>query len=218
MGTVDRAGLIDLWEDIQQDESFDHLRLPGINLVPGVGPDHPKAMLVGEAPGAQENNKKRPFEGAAGAVLAQLMSVSRLSTDTNSWLTNVIKYRPPLNRTPTPDEIADAQPYLRREWSLVGRPPILVAVGATGWRAMGLGMADRTPLSKVVGEPIDIAGGIVLWPMFHPAFGMRNKSMRPKMQEHWESLGQWLRERYSNEFSPQRGRRLPAGKVRTRKQ
>lgn len=216
MGTVDRAGLVDLWEEIQQAEEFEHLRTDGISFVPGIGPDRPKAFLVGEAPGAQENFKKRPFVGAAGRVLAQLMSLGRLSTDTNAWLTNTIKFRPPLNRTPTPDEITDAQPYLRREWTLVGKPRVLVAVGAVGWRAMSPAGWENVPVSKVVGQPIQI-GGVALWPMFHPAFAMRNKSMRPSVEEHWARLGKWMREEFGDESSTTPGRQIAAKRTRSRK-
>jgi len=199
MGTVDWPGLDELWDEIRECEEFEHLRLPGISLVPGIGPDRPKAMLVGEAPGAQENFKKLPFVGAAGSVLSQLMSLARLSTSSNAWLTNTIKFRPPLNRTPTPEEIRDAQPFLRREWYLVGRPRVLVAVGAVAWRAMAPAEYENTPVSKVVGEPLQ-SGAHFLWPMFHPAFAMRNKSIRPRVEEHWVALGQWLTERQTREI------------------
>jgi len=102
----------DIYEDIREDPLFEHLRTAHIRLVPGIGSQSATYLLVGEAPGATENTKGRPFCGASGRVLDQLMGVAGISVtetigqdgirrDANAWLTNVVKYRPPGNRTPT---------------------------------------------------------------------------------------------------------------------
>lgn len=207
---INQLGLAKLYEDIRDDPSFEVLRQPGIVLVPGIGPDVPKVMAVGEAPGATENAVGRPFCGASGRVLQQLMNLAGLAEQTghlrwrsdrdvdgvsispNTWITNVIKYRPPGNRTPTPYEIEKAKPYLRREWQLIGRPEVLVAVGAVAWLAIG--RPELGGITRVAGNPVDVGRTRTVWPMLHPAFGMRNERARPTMEEHWVRFGQWLRE------------------------
>lgn len=209
MGKVDGAGLLDLWDDIREDEAFKHLRTPGVRLVPGIGSSRPLAMVVGEAPGATENERGEPFCGASGRVLHQLMALAGLrahwvgkqtglrvpprcaeGVPPNVWLTNAIKFRPLGNRTPNVREQWDARPYLLREWRLIGQPRLIVAVGSVA--------ADT-----INAHPIRMQRG-VLHPMrdgktwicyqFHPAYGLRNAKAQPMMERHWEQLGQEIGE------------------------
>lgn len=181
-----------------------HFRGPGINYVPGRGNEHsPTFFVVGEAPGATENLKRKPFVGQSGYLLTQLMGIAGLSADPieygggdfsdtdpgNVWLTNVVKFRPPGNRTPTDAEVAASLPYLRMEWAAVGRPRVLVAVGATAWRALSGGRLGN--LTKVAGQGFLLNDGKWLWAMVHPAYALRNFSYRPTMEKHWEIFAAW---------------------------
>jgi len=208
MGEVDEAGLIDLWEEIEQDPAFAHLRTPGISLVPGIGSYRPLAMVVGEAPGATENSRREPFCGASGLVLHQLMALAglyarRVSSlhkgdepapyyDPNVWLTNAIKYRPAGNRTPNVRETLTAQPYLRREWYLVGRPRLIVCVGSTAANTLNV----HTPSAMVKGELYRLRDNRT-WVsyQYHPAFGLRGGENRQEVLERqWEHMGAMIRE------------------------
>lgn len=182
------SNLDKLWEDIRNDPAFAHLRQKGIKLVPGIG-INPHIMIVGEAPGATENNRGQPFVGKAGRVLRQLMKNAGLSVTKNCWLTNVLKYRPPGNRNPTLPEIEAARPYLRREWRYIYKPPIIVAVGAIALQALA---PYQTGGIVANANGHIIRGATTIVPMIHPAFALRNKGIRPIVEKHWHDFGKWL--------------------------
>jgi uracil-DNA glycosylase family 4 len=166
--------------------------------VPGEG-DNPLVMIIGEAPGAQEEIKRRPFVGAAGNVLRQLMGIAGLYSVTwpeapaNCWLTNVVKFRPPRNRKPTPMEIQAARPWLKREWAAIGKPRLLIAVGSTALEAL---TGKRYSILKVAGKPqcwpTTQGNSIWIWPMVHPSFGLRNKQVQPLLEQDWLRLSSWI--------------------------
>lgn len=214
MGSVDKAGLIDLWEEIEEDPAFAHLRTPGIVLVPGYGASRPLAMVVGEAPGATENSRKEPFCGASGQVLHQLMALAGLraywtgkqtgvrvppgcaeGVPPNIWLTNSIKYRPMGNRTPNIREQWDARPYLLKEWRLIGRPRLIVAVGNV---AAGAINAHPIKMQKGVLFPMRDGKTYICY-QYHPAFGLygsedMQEQRRNMMERQWEQLGEEIKE------------------------
>jgi len=183
--------LEDVYEEIRDDERWDHLRQPGIVLVKGRGnKTDPRAMIVGEAPGATENTHRTPFCGPSGRQLRGLMGLAGLS-DEDSFITNVVKYRPPGNRTPNTLEILNGTEALRKEWLAVGRPRLIVAVGATARHAlapveMRLAPGNWAPLPD---------GRSWVWVHYHPAWAMRNGDKGKELVErHWEEMGAWIRE------------------------
>lgn len=203
---IDYQALEDLWDAQLRDPAFSGLSK---KYVPGEG-DNPTAIIIGEAPGAQEDMQGRPFVGPAGQVLRQLMDLAWLATSyevrgtadnpneygPNCWLTNTIKFRPPGNRKPTLDEIAAARQYLVREWQAIGKPRVVVLVGAvalhaiTGKEQSILRAAGKmyTAISKTDGQPLFV------WPMVHPSFALRNPGVQPVVEQDWERLGAWLAE------------------------
>jgi uracil-DNA glycosylase len=150
--------------------------------VPGEG-DDPACLIVGEAPGAQEEARRRPFVGPAGIVLRELMAIANLHTKdwqrvcsecegkgnyqnceycggrprmyglANCWLTNVVKFRPPGNRNPTAAEIASVRKLLHVEWVAVGSPAIVVAVGSIALKAI---LGKKVSILRVAGKPMSI--------------------------------------------------------------
>jgi uracil-DNA glycosylase len=187
------AELEALWERIRSDHKFDHLRTNNNPLVPGRGESvRPRAFIVGEAPGAREALQRKPFVGPSGDVLRQLMGLAGLSEE-DCWITNVVKYRPPGNRTPGIMEVLDSQAHLRAEWRIVGAPKVIIPVGATAWRAMAGGW-DTLSLSQVAGQVLEHSG-VHFCPMFHPAYGMRKgTSVQDLMERHWEQMPELLKE------------------------
>jgi DNA polymerase len=149
-----------VYADIEADPFWDYLRLPGIKFVPGYGQrTRPKVLLVGEAPGATENARGRPFCGPSGRVLDHLMEQAGLRLDPthavgcgcrlasgpegvpgclpgNAFVTNVVKYRPPGNATPNPAAINYAKESLRAEYRALGSPPIIICVGSVAHSAI----------------------------------------------------------------------------------
>lgn len=193
----DALTLADVYDAYRADPRFDHLRTDSIVLVPGEGSSRPNVLIVGEAPGAMENVHKRPFVGASGQVLRSLIKDSAGLEPHDYFITNVVKYRPPNNRTPEPEEVAASLPYLRQEYAALGGPAVLVAVGGVAFDALWPSdWARLGGILKYAGKPQSLPGGRALWPMIHPAYGLRNRDARPAMEAHWEQFGIWYREEF----------------------
>jgi len=149
--------------------------------VPGVGnADSPLVMFIGEAPGRDEDLRGEPFVGRAGQLLDKMIAAMGFSRS-EVFIANVLKCRPPDNRTPTPDEMAHCLPFLRRQIQLV-RPKTIVALGATAYR--GLTGDPGASISKFRGLWLKF-GDIPLLPTFHPAYLLRAPAAKRVV---WEDL------------------------------
>lgn len=190
--------LDDVYESIREDDRWDHLREPGIVLVKGAGQtERPLAMVVVGAPGANENTKRRPICGPSGSVLTQLMYSAGLDagpkilqTEPNAFITNVVKYRCPGGRVPNTREILFGAESLRQEWMALDRPRVLVAVGSVARAAL-------VPSEQMIGPGTWVAlpdGQTFVWVQYHPSYGLQHSAARPKIEENWERMGQWIRE------------------------
>lgn len=191
----------DVYEGLKLDPAFNELRGTDNPFVPGEGTEEgAKAFIIGEAPGAQEAIKRRPFIGPAGLIQRRLMAIaglyaipSRPPNHTNCWLTNVLHYRPPRNRKPTLEEIRTARPYLVDEWLAVGSPKLVIPVGSTA-----LHTVTNTNMSilKVSGRLMTFPSSpnVSVWPMIHPSFGLRQPAIQPLIEKDWRKLARWLLE------------------------
>lgn len=137
-------------------------------------------MLIGEGPGADEDEKGKPFVGAAGKLLDLLLTGSGLEPEI-FHICNIVKCRPPENRVPTPDEAKACKPMLARQFRLV-RPKVIVLLGATAYKYF-TGSSDA--ISKVRGQWIEKNGSLIM-PTFHPAYILRNNNERGKL---WDDIG-----------------------------
>lgn len=189
----------ELYEAMREDANFADLRRGRNPLVPGEGIQPAPVMIVGEAPGADEVMALRPFVGASGQVLRQLMHIGQLCSDdsrcehpANCWLTNAVKYRPPRNRTPTLVELMHSRPYLVAEWELIGKPRLIIPVGAAALTAV---RGKQSSIGQFAGKPYSVKGNRITWPMFHPAYGLRGSAkLRETIEGHWEKLAEWFHE------------------------
>lgn len=182
-----KRDLWELWHRWSEDGSFDHLRDTGARFVPGVGHwDHPVVAIVGEAPGAKEDEQGTPFVGPAGQLLDELLETIGLARE-SIWITNVVKYRPPNNRQPTWPERIAARPLLRDEMKIVN-PSIVVPVGATAWS-----LIDSTSISTAHGQ-VHRRGRWVYLPMFHPSYLMRRRDLRPLAEGDMLTLAELIKE------------------------
>lgn len=157
------------------------------NYVPPDGALKAKIMLVGEAPGRDEDREGKPFVGRAGRLLDKLL----LEAGTNRsrcWVTNVVKYRPPANRTPTWKEILEGRVELFKEIDLV-KPKSIVALGATATRAL-LGREKIDSVTKMRTKLIRYRN-IRIFPTYHPAAALRDKGWIPKIIEDLKRSEQW---------------------------
>ena len=130
-----------------------------------------KLMIVGEAPGAKEEELGEPFVGRSGRLLDQLLQNAGIDINLDVYFCNVVKCRPPKNRRPTKTEIQENLPWLYQQIKLVN-PKIIALVGATALEAI---LKIKSPISIVRGKWIDWEGRLVM-PVFHPAYLLRNQS------------------------------------------
>src|SRR5512135_2803662 len=130
--------------------------------VPGDGNKHARIMFIGEGPGFHEDRQGRPFVGAAGQFLEELLASINLTRE-QVYIANVVKCRPPGNRDPLPDELSACAPYLDRQIELI-RPKVIVTLGRFSMARFFPGAS----ISKIHGQPKRV-GNVLVVPMFHPA-------------------------------------------------
>ena len=153
--------------------------------VPGEGPADARIMLIGEAPGWNEDQQGRPFVGAAGRFLEELLASAGL-TRGEVFITNVVKSRPPGNRDPLPDEIAACAPFLERQIEVID-PDVIVTLGR-------FSMARWFPgerISKIHGQP-KRDGRRLIVPMYHPAAALHQSALRSAIEEDFAKLPKLL--------------------------
>lgn len=149
------------------------------NTVFGVGNQQADWMIIGEAPGAEEDRRSEPFVGRAGQLLDQMLLAIGQSRD-KVFIANILKCRPPHNRDPKPAEAEACRQYLERQIELI-QPKIILAVGKIAAQNL-LGSDD--PVGRMRGRPHDL-GGIPLVVTYHPAYLLRSPSQKHKS---WSDL------------------------------
>jgi len=155
--------------------------------VPGDGPAHAEIMFIGEGPGFHENEQGRPFVGAAGKFLDQLLAQADV-TRADVWIGNVVKCRPPENRDPLPDELSACDLYLERQIEAIN-PSIIVTLGRI---SMGKFMKGAK-ISQVHGEMRKIGDRYVI-AMFHPAAALHQAALKPAILADFAKLPELLKE------------------------
>ena len=135
-----------------------------------------RLLLIGEAPGAQEDAQGEPFVGKAGQLLDRMLESVGLDSRRDAYICNVIKCRPPDNRRPAPEEMAACRPWLLEQIALVDAPLILLA-GATALEGV---LGIRGGITKLRGQwrsgEGEVLAGRSLMPIFHPSYLLRNAS------------------------------------------
>lgn len=131
-----------------------------------------RLVFVGEAPGREEDLQGKPFVGAAGQLLTKMIQAMGLRRE-DVYICNVLKDRPPENRTPLPEEIEACLPFLNEQLAIV-QPKVICALGAVAAKAL---LGPHVAITKVRGAILDYEG-IVLVPTFHPAYLLRNPSAK----------------------------------------
>jgi len=149
------------------------------NLVFSDGAPDARVMIVGEAPGRDEDLQGRPFVGRAGQLLDRMLAPLGLSRAENVYITNVLPWRPPQNRDPRPDEIAMMKPFLARHIALVD-PDLLVIMGNISCDAL----LGRRGITRLRGNWAEAEGRPAM-PMFHPAYLLRQPQMK---REAWADM------------------------------
>lgn len=155
--------------------------------VPGEGPADAKILFIGEAPGFNEDRQGRPFVGAAGQFLEELLALAGLRRD-DVFITNVVKHRPPNNRDPEADEIAACALYLERQIAAID-PSVIVTLGR-------FSMAKWFPgekITRIHGQPKRVGKRLIV-PMMHPAAALHQPQNRQLIEDDFRRLPEFVRQ------------------------
>ncbi len=157
------------------------------HAVPGEGNPQARIMLIGEGPGWHEDRQGKPFVGASGKFLTELLAKAGLERE-DVFITNVVKCRPPSNRDPLPDEILACSVYLERQIAVIN-PEVIVTLGP-------FSMSKYFPgerISRIHGQAKQFGNRFVV-PMYHPAAGLHQGSLRSVIEEDFAKLPKLLAE------------------------
>jgi uracil-DNA glycosylase family 4 len=171
MASSKQAKLDDIQQQIIDNKVTPELALAATQLVFGDGNPDAEAVFIGEAPGKNEDLQGIPFVGAAGQFLNDMLEMIGLKRK-DIYITNIVKYRPPNNRDPLPEEKQVFLPYLESQLEVI-KPVIVVTLGR---HSLNCFLPDLQ-ISKVHGQPKRYKGRVYL-PLFHPAAALYNGSMR----------------------------------------
>jgi len=149
--------------------------------VPGEGPVDAEIVFIGEGPGFHENIQGRPFVGAAGEFLEELLGTIGMTRD-EVFITNVVKCRPPGNRDPQPGELDACSSYLDRQLRAIN-PKVVVTLG----RFSMARYISNARISEIHGQPIKVRGLLVV-PFYHPAAALHRPSLRSVVEEDFAAL------------------------------
>ncbi|HEX3836135.1 MAG TPA: uracil-DNA glycosylase [Steroidobacteraceae bacterium] len=148
----------------------------------GVGDRHAQWLVVGEAPGAEEDRQGEPFVGRAGQLLDAMLRAIGLARGHNVYIANILKSRPPGNRDPAAEEVAACLPYLERQIELI-RPRLILAVGRIAMQNL---LGTQAPLGRMRGQVFEFGAlKTALVVTYHPAYLLRKPEDKRKT---WEDL------------------------------
>ncbi len=171
--------------DIQEQNICPDLAKSATHLVMGDGNVDADIVFIGEAPGKNEDEQGLPFVGAAGKFLNEMLESVHLQRS-DVYITNIVKYRPPSNRDPLPEEKKAFWPFLTRQLGVI-KPKVIVTLGRHSMEYFLPGMK----ISQIHGEPKRIQFGdtkVVIVPLFHPAAALYNGSMRQTLMDDFSRL------------------------------
>jgi len=167
------------------------LKAQATQLVMGDGKANAEIVFIGEAPGKNEDIQGKPFVGAAGKFLNEMLAQAGMDRS-DVYITNIVKYRPPNNRDPLPEEKAAFWPYLLKQLQII-QPKVVITLGRHSMEYFLPGMK----IGQVHGEPKRIAFGdhkIVIMPLFHPAAALYNGSLRQTLIDDFLKVPEVIRQ------------------------
>jgi len=151
-----------------------------------VGPCPADLMIVGEAPGFNEDRQGEPFVGAAGKLLDTLLGRIGLSRS-DVYITNVLKCRPPMNRDPMPNEVEACSPYLKQQLEMI-KPKVVLILGRHALERL---MPGQGSISRIHGSLIR-RGDVAYVPLYHPAAALHNGSLVADLERDFDALKRYL--------------------------
>lgn len=189
---VDTQSQLDhLAREIIEKNICPELKAQATQLVMGDGNANADIVFIGEAPGKNEDIQGKPFVGAAGKFLNEMLAQAGMERG-DVYITNIVKYRPPNNRDPLPEEKAAFWPYLLKQLHII-QPKVVITLGRHSMEYFLPGMK----IGQVHGEPKRIAFGdhkIVIMPLFHPAAALYNGSLRQTLIDDFLKVPEVIRQ------------------------
>lgn len=186
MAAADKSTqLQEIARQIVEDKVCPDLAETATQLVFGTGSPDAAVVFIGEAPGKNEDLKGEPFVGAAGKFLDEMLSTVGMNRS-DIYITNIVKYRPPNNRDPLPEEKKAFMPYLVRQLEVI-QPKLVVTLGRHSMEVLLPGLK----ISQVHGQPKRITFGtnkLVVMPLFHPAAALYNGAMRQTLLDDFTKI------------------------------
>lgn len=186
MAATKQQLLDDIKAKIVADNVCPDLAKTATNMVFGDGNPDAAIVFVGEAPGKNEDLQGLPFVGAAGKFLDEMLASIDLKRE-DIYITNIVKYRPPNNRDPLPDEKSEFLPYLQAQLAVI-QPKLIVTLGR---HSMNCFLPDLQ-ISQCHGQPKRLNGQVYL-PLFHPAAALYNGSMRQTIMDDFAKIPRVLK-------------------------
>ena len=158
------------------------------NSNPVLGEGNPTAdiVFIGEAPGQKEDELGRPFVGPAGKFLDELLASIGYKRE-DVYITNIVKYRPPGNRDPEPEEKAVCLPWVKLELALI-KPKVIVPLGKHALHQF----FPKLSISRVHGQPQKVTSDVTVFPIYHPAAALHNGNLREALFEDFRKLKAFL--------------------------
>jgi DNA polymerase len=190
------------WENLQQEILTCHrcpLAQSRTQAVPGVGPSTARLVIIGEAPGRQEDLQGEPFVGAAGKLLTKLLEGAEIPRKT-VFITNTVKCRPPGNRQPVQEERDACHPFLSRQLAFI-QPKIIALAG----RVPAEALLNTTVRMGTMHGQTQMRNGQTFFVMYHPAAGLYSQEKVPVMEEDMQRLKQLLDYESSPRITKEKG-------------
>ena len=190
LNTIEEIKSIEDLKSYIKNSEICNLKKTAINTVIGDGNENANIMLIGEAPGAEEDKVGKPFVGAAGILLNKMLNAIDLKRE-DIYITNIIPWRPPNNRTPTNDEILQCLPFVQKIIEIV-KPNLILLLGATSAKAI---LNSNLSIAKLRGEwheyqSINLKKKVNCLVTYHPAFLLRSPNYK---KESWIDLQEFQR-------------------------
>jgi len=180
LSTEEKAkALEEIAEEVRSCQKCPDLAEARHKAVPGEGSPDAKIVLVGEAPGADEDRQGRPFIGRAGQLLTKIIEACQLKRE-DVFICNILKCRPPGNRNPLPDEVAHCIGYLHRQLEVI-RPKFIVALGSVAAQCL---LDSKESIGRMRGKLFDYRG-VKLMATYHPAYLLRSPGEKRKV---WDDM------------------------------
>lgn len=178
---MDKQILLQKLNEKMHEECICALKETAKNVVPGEGSAHAKILFIGEAPGKNEDEQGKPFIGAAGKFLSEMLASIGLKRE-DIYITNVVKYRPPNNRDPLPEEVAACWPWLREQVALIN-PVLIVTLGRHSLERFVPGRKISEDHGKVFKQNFSDLGERNFYALYHPAAALYNGGLRESLKK-----------------------------------